>query len=133
MRKLLLVCVSVVMLLSLSSGTPAETALRDLETLVNEIEANHKSYTKDDWKNVSASYSTIEKELDKYEYSSDDIKKIGVLKGKYVGYYTKQSVGDVGTQIKNSAKELKGGIKGFWKAISDDGDNKDTDTDKDKE
>lgn len=121
MRKILLICVSMMMLLGLGACDPAQSAVKDLESLVNDIKTNSQSYTAEDWAEVEASYSEIETELAKYEYSDADLEKIGELKGKYIGYKTKQSIEDFGKQLKDSAKELEGGIQGFLDAISDDG------------
>lgn len=109
------------MLLGLGACDPAQSAVNDLESLVNDIKANYQSYTAEDWAEVEASYSKIETELAKYEYSDADLEKIGELKGEYIGYMTKQSIEDIGKQLKDSAKELEGGIQGFLDAISDDG------------
>lgn len=69
---------------------------------------------------MSLSYSAIEKELAKHEYTDEELKEIGRLKGKCMGYLTKQSLKDLEKQIKDLTKELEGGIEGFLEVLSND-------------
>ena len=72
---------------------------------------------------MSLSYSAIEEELAKYEYTDEELKEIGRLKGKCMGYLTKQSLKNLEKQIKDLTKELEGGIEGFLEVLSNDNNN----------
>lgn len=120
MRKYLFICLTFALAFSFTACDSSQTAINDLETLLHEIETNYQSYTEEDWKNMSLSYSAIEEELAKHEYTDEELKEIGRLKGKCMGYLTKQSLKDLEKQIKDLTKELEGGIEGFLEVLSND-------------
>lgn len=120
MRKILLSYLTFALALSFTSCDSSQSAIKDLETLLHEIESNYQSYTEEDWENMSLSYSAIEEELAKHEYTDEELKEIGRLKGKCIGYLTKQSLNDLEKQIKDLTKELEGGIEGFLEVLSND-------------
>lgn len=123
MKRLLTICLTFMILFGITSCDSSQSAIRDLEILLNEIEENHQSYTEEDWENMSLSYSAIEEELAKYEYTDEELKEIGRLKGKCIGYLTKQSLNDLEKQIEDLTKELEGGIEGFLEVLSNDNNN----------
>lgn len=123
MKRLLTICLTFMILFGITSCDSSQSAFRDLEILLNEIEENHQSYTEEDWENMSLSYSAIEEELAKYEYTDEELKEIGRLKGKCIGYLTKQSLNDLEKQIEDLTKELEGGIEGFLEVLSNDNNN----------
>ncbi len=122
MKKNIFICLTFVVFFSLTSCDSSQTAINDLESLLHEIETNYQSYTEEDWENMSLSYSAIEEELAKHEYTDEELKEIGRLKGRCMGYLTKQSLKDLEKQIKDLTKELEGGIEGFLEVLSDDKD-----------
>lgn len=123
MKKLLLICLAFILLMGITSCDSSQSAIKDLEVLLNEIEENYQSYTDEDWEAMSLSYSAIEEELAKYEYTDEELKEIGRLKGKCMGYLTKQSLKNLEKQVKNLTKELEGGIEGFLEVLSNDNNN----------
>lgn len=120
MKKYLFICLTFALVFSFTACDSSQTAINDLETLLHEIETNYQSYTEEDWENMSLSYSAIEEELAKHEYTDEELKEIGRLKGKCMGYLTKQSFKDLEKQIKDLTKELEGGIEGFLEVLSND-------------
>lgn len=120
MKKYLFICLTFALVFSFTACDSSQTAINDLETLLHEIETNYQSYTEEDWENMSLSYSAIEEELAKHEYTDEELKEIGRLKGKCMGYLTKQSLKDLEKQIKDLTKELEGGIEGFLEVLSND-------------
>jgi hypothetical protein len=59
-------------------------------------------------------------ELSKYEYSDEQLKKIGNLKGKCMGYMTKQTLDDFEKQLNDLPKQIEGAIEGFMDVLSND-------------
>ena len=118
MRNLFLTIVIFVMLLGMISCDSSQSAIRDLEVLLNEIEANYQSYSEEDWENMSLSYSAIEEELAKHEYTDEELKEIGRMKGRCLGYLTKQSIKEIEKKMEDFGKELEGGIEGFLEVLS---------------
>lgn len=123
MKKYLFICLTFAMVFSFTACDSSQTAINDLEMLLHEIETNYQSYTEEDWENISLSYSAIEEELAKHEYTDEELKEIGRLKGKCIGYLTKQSLKDSEKQIEDLTKELEGGIEGFLEVLSNDNNN----------
>jgi len=120
MKKYLFICLTFALVFSFTSCDSSQSAINDLEVLLQEIETNYQIYTEEDWENMSLSYSAIEEELAKHEYTDEELKEIGRLKGKCMGYLTKQSIKDLEKQIKDLTKELEGGIEGFLEVLSND-------------
>ena len=120
MKKYLFICLTFAFVFSFTSCDSSQSAINDLEVLLQEIETNYQTYTEEDWENMSLSYSAIEEELAKHEYTDEELKEIGRLKGKCMGYLTKQSIKDLEKQIKDLTKELEGGIEGFLEVLSND-------------
>lgn len=120
MKKLFFASLTFALVIGFTSCDSSQSAIEDLETLLNEIEANYQTYTDEDWENMSLSYSAIEEELAKHEYTDEELKEIGRLKGRCMGYLTKQSLKDLEKQIKDLTKELEGGIEGFLEVLSND-------------
>ena len=120
MKKYLFICLTFALVFSFTSCDSSQSAINDLEVLLQEIETNYQTYTEEDWENMSLSYSAIEEELAKHEYTDEELKEIGRLKGKCMGYLTKQSIKDLEKQIKDLTKELEGGIEGFLEVLSND-------------
>lgn len=120
MKNLFLTVVTFVMLLGMISCDSSQSAIRDLEVLLNEIEANYQSYSEEDWENMSLSYSAIEEELAKHEYTDEELKEIGRMKGRCLGYLTKQSIKEIEKQLEDFGKELEGGIEGFLEILSNE-------------
>ena len=118
MRNLFLTIVIFVMLLGMISCDSSQSAIRDLEMLLNEIETNYQSYSEEDWENMSLSYSAIEEELAKHEYTDEELKEIGRMKGRCLGYLTKQSIKEIEKQLEDFGKELEGSIEGFLEVLS---------------
>ena len=120
MKKYLFICLTFALVFSFTSCDSSQSAINDFDVLLQEIETNYQTYTEEDWENMSLSYSAIEEELAKHEYTDEELKEIGRLKGKCMGYLTKQSIKDLEKQIKDLTKELEGGIEGFLEVLSND-------------
>jgi hypothetical protein len=79
--------------------------LQQLEELTEDIRLHHEEYTTADWKEAYAQYEQISKEMEEYQYSSEETKRIGKLEGECVGYFVKCAV--------NSLDGLKDEFSGF--------------------
>ena len=55
-----------------------------------------------------------------YDYTDEELKEIGRLKGRYLGYITKQAIKETEKQANDFLKELEGGISGFLEAMSEE-------------
>lgn len=92
-------------------------AIDKLSSFVERVEKHASEYTEEDWSEVNKEYEEIIAEIDKYDYSGDDAKRIATLKGKFAGIKTKNTVNKFIDGIDKAAKELKGAIDGFTEGI----------------
>jgi hypothetical protein len=106
------------MLIGITSCDSSQSAIKDLEVLLNEIEENHQTYTDEDWETIFITYSVIEEKLAMYEYTGEDLKEISRLRGKYVGYLTKHSLKDLEKQVNEIPKQIEGAMEGFMEVLS---------------
>lgn len=116
MRKILIV---IIMLLCVVSCDSPQNAIRELESLLSEIEANYQYYSDEDWDYITMRYDEIEEKISTYQFTDEELKKIGHMKGKCIGYMTKQSINDLEEEIRIFSKELEGGIEGFLEIFND--------------
>lgn len=107
--------------------TEEQSAIAQLEDFAAELEENGDNYTFKDWSKASEKYLKIEHELAKNndQYTDEELKEIGRLKGKCVtalahssALKLKSTVHSIGKQmegasgeLKKAAKELKGMLK----------------------
>ena len=106
-----------VCLLIFCSCDKKQHAIDNLSDFVEKVEKNAPEYTEEDWTNVNKEYDELITEIDKYDYSGDEAKRIASLKGKYAGIKTKNTVNKFLDGIDKAAKEVKGAIDGFTEGI----------------
>ena len=92
-------------------------AMDNFSDFLEKVEKHASEYTEEDWTNVNKEYDELITEIDKYDYSGDDAKRIATLKGKFAGIKTKNTVNKFIDDIDKAAKEVKGGIEGFADGI----------------
>lgn len=111
-------------LLLFSSCDKKQYAIGKLNNLVEKVEKNASQYTDDDWTKVNKEYDDLIAEIDKYDYSAEDTKRIAELKGKFVGIKAKNTIDSFMDGIDKAAKGLKGAIEGFTKEVTGTKDSK---------
>lgn len=119
MRTILSILSSILLSLALVSCNPAQMAVNDLRSLVEETEKEYTEYTAEEWEEAINEFSRISKEMEKHHYSKEELKEIGRLKGQMYATMTKQSMGEVGNMLKSFGHQLQGGIEGFMETISE--------------
>ena len=70
-------------------ATPEKESLSSLQELYEEMELNHENYTKEDWEKVKVEFDSITSQMKLDDYTDEQIKEIGKLKGKCSAYLTK--------------------------------------------
>lgn len=90
-----------------------QTPLQELENLTEDIRFHHAEYSTADWKEVYARYEQISAEMENYQYSPEEAKKIGKLEGECVGYFMKSCV----KSLDGLGSEIEGFFNGFNEAI----------------
>ena len=90
MRKLICIVTGILMLLVFAScTTPEEKSLRSLQELYQDLEQNHENYTLEDWDKAQAEYDAITAGMNLKNYTNEQLREIGKLKGKCSAYLTK--------------------------------------------
>lgn len=120
MRKIISMCMALVVMLGLTSCNPSESAINKLESLVNKIEANHETFTDAEWVEAAESFEIIVEELDNYAFTEEELKEIGRMKGKCMGYFTKQSIKNFEKELEEISSELEGGFEGFFEVFTEE-------------
>lgn len=98
--------------IALAACDRKQHAIDNLSNFVEKVEKNAPEYTDEDWDKVNKEYDEIIAEIDKYDYSGDETKRIAELKGKYIGIKTKDSVKDLINSVDKTLQEIKGTVKG---------------------
>ena len=103
----------VLSLIMLSCTTNRKDPITKLEELVKDIRIHHQQYTVADWKQAYTEYEGISAEMENYQYTEEEMEKVGRLEGECVGYFMKSAVRSVGG-IEN---EIKGFVDGFKESL----------------
>lgn len=75
--------------LMLACATPEEKSLRSLQEFHDELKLNHENYTIEDWDKAQAEYDAITAGMNSKNYTNEQLREIGKLKGKCSAYLTK--------------------------------------------
>ena len=92
-------------------------AIDNLSDFVEKVKKEAPEYTSKDWEEVDKEYDEIIAEIEKYDYSSEETKRIAELKGKYIGIKTKDDVRDLFNSVDKTLQEIKGTVKGIKDGI----------------
>lgn len=102
-----------IILLSCSSGKLEP--IDQLKRLAEDIREHHTEYSTADWKEAYARYEQIAADMERYQYTKEEAKKIGELEGECVGYFMKDAV----NSLEGFGSEVKGFIDGLSKTIEE--------------
>ena len=113
-------CVSLVF--CLFACTTKMDPIGNLADLAEEVQVNGSNYSGEDWRAVANELDAIESELEQYkgEYTDEELKEIGRLKGILLAQYTKYSVKSIKNGVENAMKEAEGLIDGFLNSFSNE-------------
>lgn len=117
MKKILTICLIAAMAVSMQSCSTHRTAINDLEALVNKVEKNGAKYTLEDWENVISRCAKIEKRLQEHEYTTEEYREIGTLKGRLAGVVTKDILTNSAKKVISIKEQLDGGTEGFLEGL----------------
>ena len=113
-------CMSIVF--CLFACTTKMGPIGNLADLTEEVQANGSSYSEEEWSAVANELDAIESEMEQYkgEYTDEELKEIGRLKGILLAQYTKYSVKSIKNGVENAMKEAEGLIDGFMNSFSNE-------------
>ncbi|MBP5322938.1 MAG: hypothetical protein J6Y84_03990 [Bacteroidaceae bacterium] len=115
LTKIMLVAIIAIMgcATTASASTPKEKCVKKLEKLTQEMKKNNADYTDEDWNRVAEEYEAISKEMEEYEYTDEELRKIGVLKGRFYNIVAKKSVSKGAAELNTLIQQLGGFLQGF--------------------
>lgn len=117
MKKGILICMAIAGAFALSSCGTRKSAINDLASLAEKVEEKGASFDMNDWEGVIREYVIIKRKMEKYEYSAEEQKEIGRLKGSLAGYATKSVLLNAKKSVDNINNQIEGGIDGFFKSL----------------
>lgn len=119
MKKIFLL---IVFTLGLIACNSKRTPIDNLAELTEEIQNKSVEYSQEDWEQAAHKYEMIEQELRELmtEYSDEELKEIGRLKGICLARFAKYSLHSLGTEMENTLKEAKGIMEGFTEELSNE-------------
>ena len=89
-----------------TSCETSQTPVDELSSLLEKIDNNSENYSEEDWNNIT------------YEYTDEELKEIGRIKGQILAKMTKSAVKDLKKQMEDLSKQLEGGLEGFMEEIN---------------
>ncbi len=103
-----------------SSCSSKQTPINNLANFVEELQQNSEVYAEEDWKNAEQTYEEIEIDLERYhsEYSDEEIREIGRLKGQCAAIMTKNVIKEFKNDMKDAINETAGFVEGFAKGVN---------------
>lgn len=115
---IILFCVS--LFFCLTACTTKQGPISDLANLTEEVKTYGASYSEDDWKSVAKELDAIEKEIELYkdEYTNEELKEIGRLKGILLVQHTKNTVKSIKERVESAVNETEGLIEGFLSSFN---------------
>lgn len=112
----------IVFVIGLAACNSRQTPINRLADLTEEIQNESAEYSQEDWEQAAQEYEILEQELSEFksEYTDEELKEIGRLKGICLARFTKHSLHSLGTEMENALKEAKGIIEGFNEELSNE-------------
>lgn len=115
--------ISVLMLTTCSSK---QSPVDDLTELSYKLQEDSENYSSKDWESAITKYAQIEKDLQQYEYTDEELKEIGRLKAKCAkammkssGKLLKSQFHILEMQLEGASEELEGAFDEFIDVIKD--------------
>lgn len=97
-----------------------QTPVEKLRKITDEVEANYSSYTEEDIDKVMLRLDEIEKDMQQYEYTEEELREIGRLNGRLSAYLTKAFMNNLGSTLGDFAEEFGAGVEGFFEVLAGD-------------
>ena len=96
------------MMAAVCSCSSKQDPIDDLEDLSNELKEDYKNFSSEDWEKAQEKFVEIENKLNEYEYSDEELKKIGKLKAKCAVSFTRGAAKMLNDNLDDIQKEFEG-------------------------
>lgn len=108
----LLVCVFI-----FTSCENKQAPIKKLEKLDRTLVQQSESFTEQDWENVLMEYEQIEQELSMYNYTDDELRQIGKMKGRLLAKISKEYLNKTMDEVDSYLKMFEGALEGFMEEL----------------
>ena len=108
----LLVCVFI-----FASCENKQTPIKKLEKLARTLVQQSESFTEQDWENALMEYEQIEQELSMYNYTDDELRQIGKMKGRLLAKISKEYLNKTMDEVDSYLKMFEGALEGFMEEL----------------
>ncbi|MBR6520619.1 MAG: hypothetical protein IKT77_06530 [Paludibacteraceae bacterium] len=108
----LLVCVFI-----FASCENKQTPIKKLEKLDKTLVQQSESFTEQDWENALMEYEQIEQELSMYNYTDDELRQIGKMKGRLLAKISKEYLNKTMDEVDSYLKMFEGALEGFMEEL----------------
>lgn len=117
MKKILFIYILFIGTICATSCSSRRMAINSLESLVNQVEKNGDSYTMTDWDRFIKKCAKVDKELKRHEFTAEENREIGTLKGRMAGIVTKDVLQQTFKSVNTIKEQLGGGAEGFLEEL----------------
>lgn len=108
----LLVCVFI-----FASCENKQTPIKKLEKLDRTLVQQSESFTEQDWENALMEYEQIEQELSMYNYTDEELRQIGKMKGRLLAKISKEYLNKTMDEVDSYLKMFEGALEGFMEEL----------------
>jgi len=99
--------------LMLAACNPSQTAMDDLQKFTERIETKSDNWSDAAWDDALLHYSEICQTIERYDYTEEELRTIGRLKGRCIAQFSKHSFDCAGKDMHDAFIELGGAIEGL--------------------
>ena len=108
------------LMMTLIACNTAQSKIDELQNLVTEVQAEYKTYTQEDWRGVNEAYEALLIDMEQYDYTTEQRKQIGRLKGQYEALVMKYTFTNLPNMLEEAAGEFVEGVGSFLEEMSTD-------------
>lgn len=121
MRKII-ICLSLIASFLLTACHSKNDPVNELNALTEQLSEDTSDYTEEDWETVGNQLEVIDAEIEQYrdQYTDEEMKEIGRLKGKCAGLIAKKAMNSATQKLEDFSKQAEGMIEGFMEGIGED-------------
>ena len=103
--------------LLLAACHPQQTAKEDLQKFTERIEQKSDKWSDADWDDAAMHYSEICQTIERYDYSADELREIGKLKGRCLAEFSKHTFDKDNKEMHDAFIELGGALEGLFEGL----------------
>ena len=94
-----------------------QTPIKKLEKLDRTLVQQSESFTEQDWENALMEYEQIEQELSRYNYTDEELRQIGKMKGRLLAKISKEYLNKTMDEVDSYLKMFEGALEGFMEEL----------------